>query len=129
MKTIYVAPPACMLNDRRVIDQLFDLLLDAGVPSVVTSGENCLNVHISTHLLEPDADPVQMARDAIKRAAFPADVTEICPAAPMQPHFSHAADARAPLAQIAEPAATTLLSSAAAGSAAAGRARPTFAPC
>lgn len=52
MKTIYVAPPENRLNDRRVIEQLFDLLLDAGVPSLVTSGENCLNVHISIHLLE-----------------------------------------------------------------------------
>lgn len=70
-----------------------------------------------------------MARDAIKRAAFPADVTEICPAAPMQPHFTHAADSRAPLAQIAEPTASVLLASAAAGSLVAGRVRRSFAPC
>lgn len=79
MKTLYINFPVDFVTNRDVVDQIFDALLDAGVPAVVTVGERCVNAYISTQHMADGEDPLEMTREALERSGFHATVTDSLP--------------------------------------------------
>ncbi len=79
MKTLYINFPADFVTSRDVVDQIFDALLDSGVPAVVTVGERCVNAYVSTQHMADGEDPLALTQDALGRLGFSATVTDALP--------------------------------------------------
>lgn len=79
MKTLYITFPADFITNRDVVDQIFEALMDAGVPAVVTAGERCLNAYVSTQHMADGEDPLALTCEALEAAGFQAVVTDALP--------------------------------------------------
>lgn len=79
MNTLYLTLPPQFPHHHKTIDQLFDALMDGGVPSVVTSQGTHFTVFVSTQHLADGENALDLARAALKAAGFPAQLSDVSP--------------------------------------------------